>query len=1031
MYKRILSLLLVCFMIVLIAPSINALSGPMPLSISGKWYNPQLTGIEKGEEVFTLKTTANGQSVNLNLTFPKEGGIRLYTGEGGVFRPSSVNKIQYTNGANGSIQMKSQDGTTVQYIPGKDHWRLDVFNSSGNMVYRFSKAQIYFGFDKQTLTKVKLTAPVSTGEVIYGTGERYNDVNQMGYRINLWNMDTGYHNSGGNHDDLTWSYKNIPIFHSTRGYTLFFNSTYHGIADIAKSDNKMYSLEFGGPIWDVYIWTNEPLKNLDSYTQLTGRSYLPPKWAFQYWAGQQSGYWKSGQATLDILENVMRGYDELGTPNIAALYGEGAPSGDVRAYTILNRSQTRMLMWFSPRQLYSTIQDWLPGVLDVDLPFPKSLRNNLDVRSDLASIDFSNPNAKAAVSNYFAKYWGYGLRGAMVDFGEYVEQEYKYYNGMSGYEMHNYYPYIYGKTMYDAWTEKLGNDFVLFARAASAGSQRWTANFGGDQASTYAGLKQQVYGGLSLSSSGFSIWGGDIGGHLGTLTPDLYMRWLQFGTFSPLMRAHGISERNPWNFGEEASRTFTMHYWLRENLLDFIYSKAIKSNKTGAPMMQTMALAFPNQKSIAGINDQYIFCDELLVAPVLNSNAYYRTVTIPSGNVWYNLWTGSKQKGGVTIKADAPSDRLPVYVRDGAVIPIKLSETLTLTDSMLDEDGVAALLVTPASKSRTLSYTFEGGIDVSYKNEKLSNGILRITKPDSDSRGAVVLLGSAAAKVLVDGEELERLDVLPNAYDDVGYFVEGHIRTTINLPNDDWKTIEIVPQPDAVNVAKSAVVKDSNGSSQAKAVLNDNPEEFWEASSKGGDWIELDLGSKRNIGSVILKWTRRYASSYAVQVSQDGEDWVDVVTVDESNGGVITHSFDPIEARYVSVLVEENAQREPAALYALEVYSAEKVSLPDDDYYDDEEEFEEEPEEDTDDEDTEPIDDNDDVTDETENKTPVKTKPNNSNSDNGGGMPLALIIGVAAAVVVAAGAAVLGVITVRRRKQAITKNENSPPENEN
>ena len=177
---------------------------------------------------------------------------------------------------------------------------------------------------------------------------------------------------------------------------------------------------------------------------------------------------------------------------------------------------------------------------------------------------------------------------------------------MTGAEFHNFSSYYYSKVNNQVFSEKYGDDFVLFARNATQGSQVWAGNFSGDQKGTFDGMKRAVNAMLTLTACGFSNWGSDIGGYGATENSEIYTRWLQFGTFSPYMRLHGQGEQDPWHWGDVAANTFVSHYWLRENLLNKIYSSAIKANKTGSPVSKSMALSFPGNSKLLNSESEYM-----------------------------------------------------------------------------------------------------------------------------------------------------------------------------------------------------------------------------------------------------------------------------------------------------------------------------------------------------------------------------------------------------------------------------------------
>ncbi len=199
-------------------------------------------------------------------------------------------------------------------------------------------------------------------------------------------------------------------------------------------------------------------------------------------------------------------------------------------------------------------------------------------------------------------------------------------------------------------------------------------------------------GALNLCACGFSTWGSDLGGFLGWPEPAVYMRWTQFGCFSPLMRCHGRTPREPWNYGDAAVANYKFCAWVRENLLDYVYNAAADANETGVPIMRSMAMAFPDDASMVANDGQYMFGRDLLVAPVVTQDNL-KTIAFPPGN-WTSLWTGETIAGPTNLTMEVPLDTIPVYLKPGAIVPVALNDSLQFGQSMTS-GSVKALVVTP------------------------------------------------------------------------------------------------------------------------------------------------------------------------------------------------------------------------------------------------------------------------------------------------------------------------------------------------
>ena len=893
------------------------------------WFNPgEILAVEKGEEILTLKMAIHKQEVNFYLTFPAQGGVRMYTDQSGMWEPSSLDKITYTEGSD-SLTAKGSGEEAIEITKLSGNWHLAIYDESSKEVFTLNAEQIAFGYDDQNeLSKVRLVGNVAEAESLYGLGERFNSIVQNGSKIGMWNYD-GYDDLVSLTGDKTVGYKNIPLLHSSRGYLIFFNSSYYCDADIAATNENYYSLEFAGPKFDFFLWTGDALENIESYTDLTGKSYIPPKWAFSYLAGNAQQIWNANgeepENYLPILQEYLENYNELGTP-IGALYGELGVVQDEDAYKMMSENGTRVLAWQNAELTLDAMKKLLPGLKDEEYPVINSIKNPLMIQNG-NYVDFTNPLAKDLYVNWYKDRISWGMRGMMVDFADNVYEDSSFSNGMTGSEMHNLYPYYYDKTVHEAFEKVLGSeDFLLFARAAAPGSQSYVGLFAGDHPVTYQGLQQVIKGGLNISSSGFSIWGSDIGGHAPVEMPtsDLFMRWMQFGAFSPLMRSHGLTTRGPWEYGELAEQTYQTHYWLRENLVDFIYGKALVSGDKGTPMMKSMALLYPDNKDLVALDDQYIFCDELLVAPVVKENSYYREVSFPEGT-WTDFWTGEEIKGGSTRVVEAPQNYCPVYIKEGAMIPIKVSQTLELTETMLDVETTNAMIVTPGSEDRQLTHYVDETTKLSYFSSPQGEDTYRYEVSEEGSVPVVYAYGITASKVVVDGKELKELKGMPTDTNVEGYYVDyAQNRTVIRTAT--WQVLDITDSSNVLaDYVDNAVVSDKN---EKKAVaINGDIKTSWKANNKKAE-LEIDLGSVETINEVVLKWTNNAPQTYKVEASANGESWKEVYSTEQSLGTIEHLEIEEQDARYIRVSGIQKSEDAISApeLYDVSVYGDKVVS---------------------------------------------------------------------------------------------------------
>ena len=198
---------------------------------------------------------------------------------------------------------------------------------------------------------------------------------------------------------------------------------------------------------------------------------------------------------------------------------------------------------------------------------------------------------------------------------------------------------------------------------------------------------------LSMGMCGHSFWSHEIGGFYGKLTPDLYIRWGQFGLLSPLSRAHGLSTRFPWDFGEEALHIFRKYVQLRYKLMPYIYTYACIASQTSLPIIRAMILEFTGDPNTWTMGLQYMFGSEIMVAPIYNSEGR-RPVYFPTGR-WVDYWTLEVIEGPQSRFIECPLEILPMYIKSNAMIPVTESPdfltdipfSLVIFDSYLFENG--------------------------------------------------------------------------------------------------------------------------------------------------------------------------------------------------------------------------------------------------------------------------------------------------------------------------------------------------------
>jgi alpha-glucosidase (family GH31 glycosyl hydrolase) len=239
--------------------------------------------------------------------------------------------------------------------------------------------------------------------------------------------------------------------------------------------------------------------------------------------------------------------------------------------------------------------------------------------------------------------------------------------------LHNLFPIAYAKAPYEKFQQFNGMRGLNQTREGYAGIQRYPYIFAGDWPSQWQYFAPVIKAGLNIGLSGVGAWAHCMGGFEQPADPELYIRWVQFGMFSPVALVFGMDHpgyKEPWNYGEDALRNFKKYDSLRYQLLPYIYSSAYEMYQTGSPIMKALVLNYQDDENVYGIGDQYLFGDHLMVCPVTTKGAQTRTVYLPEGE-WYDWWTGKEYSGRQYINIVTPLDTLPVFAKAGAIIPMQ------------------------------------------------------------------------------------------------------------------------------------------------------------------------------------------------------------------------------------------------------------------------------------------------------------------------------------------------------------------------
>ncbi len=369
-------------------------------------------------------------------------------------------------------------------------------------------------------------------------------------------------------------------------------------------------------------------------------------------------------------------------------------------------------------------------------------------------VDFTNPEV--------ADWWGGlqqkpvddGIKGFWTDMGEpaWSNEEDKdrlnmqHHKGMHD-EIHNVYGLEWDRVVTEQFEKRNPNQRIFqMTRAAFSGMQRYTFGWSGDSGNGndvndgWDNLANQIPVGLSAGMGGIPFWATDISGYCGEIRDyeefaELYVRWLQFGVFNPLSRAHheGNNAVEPWLFGEEAEKISKKAIELKYQLHPYIYTYAREAYDTGLPIMRAMFLEFPNDEETYDLDHQFMFGEDILVAPVVEQGVSFQEIYLPKGE-WIDYNNPLKTyKGKQFIDYDTPLAEIPIFIKKGAIIP-KMPVMQYIGEM---QNAQLIMEVFPSNKNTEFSLYEDDGVTNNYKNDEFSKTKI-ITEVSADKLKIVI-----------------------------------------------------------------------------------------------------------------------------------------------------------------------------------------------------------------------------------------------------------------------------------------------------
>lgn len=650
--------------------------------------------------------TMNHPALTLELSSPMPNIIRVHMFHHKGRVKSAPNFEISTCPVDSKVE---QDAQKVSLTSGgltacinKENWSLDFYSDGKKLTSSGFRHAAYI-LDSENKPYFREQLDLDVDECVYGLGERFSHFVKNGQVVDIYNAD------GGTCSEQ--AYKNIPFYVTNKGYGVFVNHAEKVSFEVASEVVSRVQFSVPGEEIDYFIINGPSIKDvLNNYTALTGKPSLPPAWSFGLWLTTSFTTNYDEKSVTSLIDGMAQRDLPLSVFHFDCFWMKEFHLSDLTWDERMFPDPSGMIARLKSKGL--KISCWLNSYISQEsCLFDEGAEHGYFVkRTDgsiwqwdmwepgMAIVDFTNPDACKWFSNKLKVLLDMGIDCFKTDFGERIpDEDVVYYDGSDPKKMHNFYTYLYNKTVFNAIKEYGKSGAMVFARSATVGSQQFPVHWGGDSTANYSSMAETLRGGLSLGMAGFGFWSHDIGGFENTATPDLYKRWVAFGLLSSHSRLHGSSSyRVPWLFDEESNDVVRFFTKLKCSLMPYIFSNAVQATRTGIPMMRAMVMEFQDDPTAFYLERQYMLGGSLLVAPVLSETgevSYY----LPKGK-WANFFTGAVTDGGMWRNERHGYLSIPLFVRPNRIIALgsesdrpdyDYAQNVTLLISPLDQNSKA------------------------------------------------------------------------------------------------------------------------------------------------------------------------------------------------------------------------------------------------------------------------------------------------------------------------------------------------------
>jgi len=652
-----------------------------------------VTQFERDEDGRVTVTAENGK---IRLTPLADDLVQVRVRPDGMFVPPFSYAVAKPEGDWPPVESKLVDTDDqielhtrmLRIVVHKHPCRLSVLDQAGRLL--LSDVE---GVGHQADGQLIWRTSFREGAACYGLGEKASALNHVGRRFEMWNVDPSGYERGD--DPLYMSVPFLVVQTGGIAAGIFIDNSYHAQVDIGATTPHVLEYRTLGGEFRVYLMAGTPQTVLERFTELTGRMNLPPLWTLGFHQSRWSYYPQSR-----VLE-IAREFRQRHLP-CDAIHLDIDYMDDCRCFTWDKRRfpDVQGMLAELHAQGFKAMAIIDPGIKidpgywvfregiqrDAFICYPDGSRYVGPVwPGDCHFPDFTNPAVREWWGGLYQGLLDDGLDAFWNDMNEFALITLKprttapdilHYDaegrGATEAEIHNVYGMLMARASFEG-LRRLRPDrrpFVL-TRSGWAGVQRYAVHWTADNKSTWDHLRLSISMVLNLGLSGIPFTGPDTGGFTGGPTPELFARWMQVSAFLPFYRVHSMiksPDQEPWAFGPEVEAICRKYLELRYRLLPYLYTAVWQATRTGIPIVRALSFMYPDDLSTYSLDDQFLFGDSLLVAPILEAGAEKREVYLPAGE-WYDFWTGQLYKGQQTVTVEAPLDVLPLFVRAGAVIP--------------------------------------------------------------------------------------------------------------------------------------------------------------------------------------------------------------------------------------------------------------------------------------------------------------------------------------------------------------------------